>query len=137
MDYLVDRETAEAEFDRFIEEMDVDADPAYMDEDDRGSFNKARSKIIRAIMSGLVVINENGEAVVNPKNSKSTYTDSLTFHERTGASLMAADGKKRNQDVARTYSMMAEMCKTHPSTFTKLVGSDIKVCESIFALLMD
>lgn len=133
----IDLETAQLEFERFIEAMDIDADTSMMDAEDLAAFNKQKGRLIRAISSGALVINDDGEAVYTPSNSKSRYKDPITFHERTGASLMAMDGKKKGHDVRRTYAVMADMCKVHENVFAGLVGVDIKVCEAIFALLMD
>ncbi len=128
-------EVAEAEFDRFTNEMDLDVDVDFMDEEDLTAFNKQKRRIITAIMDGSLVINENGEAVYTPR--KSEGIDALIFHERTGASVMSMDGKKKGHDVAKTYAVMADITKTHQSTFAKMKGIDIKVCEALFALLMD
>ena len=130
-------EAAEAEFDRFIDCMDLDIDAARMDTEDLTAFEKQKSKIVREIARGNLVINDNGEAVFTPSNKKSKYKEAITFHERTGASLMATDGKKKNQDAAKTYAMLADMCKVSPKVFAGLVGTDVKVCEALFALLMD
>ena len=130
-------DAAEAEFDRFVDCMDLDLDTAGMDAEDLTAFTKQRNRILRAISRGSLVINDNGEAVLTPQNPKSKHADPITFHERTGASLMAADGKKKNQDAAKTYAVMADMCKVHPSVFAGLVGTDVKVCEALFAVLMD
>lgn len=130
-------EVAEKDFDRFVDEMDLDLDTAEMDAEDLTAFNKQKNRILRAIVRGNLVINENGEAVFTPINKRSKHTDAITFHERTGASLMAMDGKKKNHDVAKTYAVMADMCKVHQSVFAGLVGSDVKTCEALFALLMD
>ncbi len=132
---IVDREVALAEFDRFVEAMDLDVDMADMDSEDLTTFNKQKKRLITVLCNGSLVINENGEAVFAP--SKSKIDGVLTFHERTGASLMAMDGVKKNHTVAMTYKVMADMTRTHPNTFAKLKGNDIKVCEAIFALLMD
>lgn len=131
------REVAEQEFERFADAMDLDIDTAELDAEDQAAFNKQRSRIVRAVQRGSLVFNENGEAVYTPSNPGSKHQDPITFHERTGASLMAMDGKKKNHDVAKTYAVMADMCKVHPSTFAGLKGSDVKVCEALFALLMD
>jgi len=132
---VVAPEMAEAEFDRFVDEMDLDVDTSVMDEEDRTSFDKQKRRIIKAMVNGSLIINENGEAVYAPQRSD---IDSLiTFHERTGASLMAMDNKKKNHDVAKTYAVMASMTKEHPGIFAKLKGTDIKVCEALYALLMD
>jgi len=133
----IDKETAAHEFDRFTEAMDLDLDTADMDAEDLTAFNKQKNRIVRAITRGELVINDNGEAVYTPTNPKSKHRDAITFHERTGASLMAMDGKKKNHDVAKTYAIMADMCQVHPSTFAGLMGTDVKVCEALFALLMD
>jgi len=137
MENKIDRETAESEFDRFVDEMDLDLDTSQMDAEDLASFNKHKSKIIRAVERGSLIINENGEAVYTPSNKRSKSQDPITFHERTGASLMAMDGKKRGHEVAKTYAVMADMCKVHPSVFAGLAGTDVKVCEALFVLLMD
>ncbi len=133
----VDPETAAADFDRFAEMMDLDLDMSGMDADDLTAFNKQKRRIVTAIERGSLVINEEGEAVYTPSNKKSAHTDAITFHERTGASLMAMDGKKKGHDVAKTYAMMGDMCKLPPKVFAGLVGTDVKTCEAIFAVLMD
>ena len=135
MENVIPQEMAEADFDRFVEMMDLDVDPVNMDDEDRTTFEKQKRRIIKAMMIGALMINENGEAVYTPHRSE--VKDPITFHERTGASLMAMDNKKKNQDVAKTYAVMGSMTKTHPGVFSKLKGSDIKTCEAIFALLMD
>lgn len=130
-------EVAEAEFQRFAEAMDLDVDTSRMDVEDLSAFNKQKSRILRAMESSALVVNEKGEAVYTPQRPESKHRDAITFHERTGASLMAMDGKKKGHDVAKTYAVMGDMCKVHPGVFAGLAGPDIKVCEALFALLMD
>lgn len=130
-------EVAECEFDRFAECMDLDLDTTGMDAEDLTQMNKLKSRIVKAICAGSLIINDDGEAVYTPQNKKSKHSEPITFHERSGASLMAMDGKKKGQDVAKTYAVMADMCKVHQSVFAGLVGIDVKVCEALFALLMD
>ena len=134
---VVGPEVAEAEFNRFADAMDLDVDENAMDVEDRASFSKHKRRLTRAIEQGILVINDDGEAVLTPGNKSSAYTDPITFHERTGAALMAMDGKKAGQDVRKMYAVMGELAKVHPSVFSRLAGSDIKICESLFVLLMD
>lgn len=134
---LVAADVAASEFDRFVGCMDLDLDTAAMDAEDLTAFNKQKSRVVRAIERGALVVNDDGEAVYTPYNKKSKHQEPITFHERTGASLMAMDGKKKNHDVAKTYAVLADMCKVHPNVFAGLVGADVKVCEALFALLMD
>lgn len=137
MNDKVAKEVAEQEFERFVECMDLDVDTSGMDAEDLTAFNKQKGRIIRAVQAGSLVFNEDGEAVYTPQHKRTTHKEPITFHERTGASLMAMDGKKKNHDVAKTYAVMADMCKVHPSAFAGMVGTDVKVCEALFALLMD
>jgi len=130
-------DVAEQEFQRFVDAMDLDLDTSTMDDEDLTAFNRQKSKILRAVRRGNLIFNENGEAVYTPVNPRTKYTDPITFHERSGASLMAMDGKKKGHDVARTYAVLADMCKVHPSVFAGMVGQDVKVCEALFSLLMD
>ena len=130
-------EVAEAEFDRFADKMDLDLDTSLMDAEDLGQFAKQKRRILRAMERGDLTVNEGGEAVYTPSNARSKHSDPITFHERTGASLMAMDGKKKGHDVAKTYAVMSDMCRVHPNVFAGLAGNDAKVCEALFALLMD
>ncbi len=137
MTNVIAKEVAEAEFDRFVECMDLDLDTAGMDAEDLTQFNKQKNRILRAIEKGALIVNDDGEAVYTPQNPKSKHREAITFHERTGASLMAMDGKKKGHDVAKTYAVMSDMCKVHPNVFAGLMGSDGKICEALFSFLMD
>jgi len=134
---VVVQEVAEAEFDRFTELMDLDVDQSSMDTEDVEQFLKIKRRLLRAIRKGALVVNEDGEAVYAPQRSASKYRDPLTFHERTGADLMAMDSRKKGHDMSKTYAIMAGMCRVHPKVFAGLAGIDGKVCEAIFTLLMD
>lgn len=136
-DFKVNPETAAQEFDQWVEVMDLDLDVSEMDAEDLTAFNKQKRKILQAVQRGSLTFNDDGEAVYTPSNAKSKRQDAITFYERTGASMMAMDGKKKGHDIGKTYAVMGDMCKVHPSTFAGLVGIDGKVCEAIFSLLMD
>lgn len=133
----VDENTALAEFDRFEEAMDLDFNIQDMTEDDLSTFNRKKRRIIRAVMRGFMVFNDDGEAIYTPNNKSSKYKEPITFHQRSGKSTMAMDSIKKGQDMHKTYAVMGEMCKVPPNVFAGLVGTDIKVCEDIFVLLMD
>lgn len=136
-EFKVAPEQAELEFLEWAENMDLDLDEAEMDEDDKAMFRKQKRKIVTAIQRGSLTFNDSGEAVYTPSNPGSKTQDGITFHERTGASIMSMDGKKRGHDISKTFAVMGSMCKVHPSVFSGLVGVDGKTCEALFALLMD
>ena len=136
-EYKLSKDIALDEFDRWLEAMDIDDDPEGMTDDDIRAFENQKRKLVEAIRRGALVINEDGLAVYTPQNEKSKNQDPLTFNERTGASVMAMDRHKKNHDVAKTYAIMAGMCGVHQKVFAGMVGIDAKICEAIFALLMD
>lgn len=133
----VGEETAEQFFNTWCEEMDVENDENYFDAEDLKAFTKQKRKLTKAIVSGALTFNDEGEAVYTPQNRKSKNHDPITFHERTGASIMAMDGKKAGHDARKMYAIMADMCRVPPNVFAGLVGTDGKLCEAICVLLMD
>lgn len=130
----MDKASAEAEFDRFLEAMDIIADTSEMDEEDLTGFRKQKNRVVKALQGGHLVINDDGEALYTPWR---TSVGQLHFHERTGASIMAMDGKKKGHDVKKMYAVMGDLCKVETKLFAGLKGPDIKTCEALFALLMD
>lgn len=127
-------EVAEKDFDRFVELMDLDLDTSDMDEDDRKGFDKQRKSLIDAIMSGSLVVNDNGEPVYTPQRSKNT--DPITFSEPTGAALMAMDRKKKSEDVGKLYASMGNIAGIHQNIFSQMKMSDLKICMAITTLFL-
>lgn len=131
---VIAREVAEAEFDRFVEVMDIEANTTGMDEEDKKGFLEQKDRIVKAVMSGALIVNDAGEPVYTPARTKDA--DSLTFHEPTGASLMAMDRKKKTEDVGKMYATMGDMTKTHANTFSKMKMPDLKICMAITTLFL-
>lgn len=134
MNDKVAKEVAEQEFSRFVECMDLDVDPADMDEDDRKGFNQQKDRVIAAIQSGALVISDKGEPTFTPQRSNDA--DAITFYEPTGASLMAMDRKKKTEDIGKLYAAMGDMTKTHANVFSKMKMADLKVCMAITTLFL-
>lgn len=127
-------EVALAEFERWAEGMGLMFDEGDMNDEEQTSFKSHKTRIVGAIEFGDLVINDNDEAVYTPWRKGSSYTDPITFHEKTGATLHASDrGKKEAQ---KSLLMMADLCRVPTSTFNKLVGPDLKTCEALYILLM-
>ena len=134
MKSLVAKEVAEQDFNRFADSMDLDIDPVGMDAEDKKGFEQQKDRIIAAIQSGSLVINDSGEPVFTPQRTKGA--DAITFYEPTGASLMAMDRKKKTEDIGKLYASMGEMTRTHASTFSKMKMPDLKVCMAITTLFL-
>lgn len=131
------QELAEHEFERFVESMDLLINLEKMDAEDRTAFDKAKDRLVREIVRGFLVVNEKGEMIYTPHHPDTKHDKPIHFYERKGSAVMGMDSKKKGHDVAKTYAVMGAMCRVHQSVFADLVGTDGKVCEAIFALLMD
>lgn len=134
VDDVIDRATAEAEFNRFVDLMDLDMTDAGTDPEEKADKEGARDKIVTSIMRGALVINDDGEPVFTPVRSGDVVP--ITFHEPTGASLMAMDRVKKNADIKKTYSVLAEITKQNPQLFSALKMGDLKVCLAVLTLFL-
>ena len=129
----IDLETATAEFQRFVDAMDLDVDESTMDEEDKKGFEQQRDKVINAIRAGSLVVSDEGEPIFTPQR---TEGKAITFHEPTGASLMAMDRKKKTEDVGKMYAAMGDITRTHASTFSKMKIADLKICMAVATLFL-
>ena len=134
-DYKVDQETAELEFERFLEAMDIDADTKAMSEEDRAGFEGQKQTIVMAIRKGRLHVNENGEPVFTP-STVDIDGGTLTFYEPSGASYMAMDTKKKGQDVGKMFAMMSDMTKQPAKVFANMKQRDLKVCQAVAVLFL-
>ena len=132
----VAQDVAEAEFDKFADAMDLDVSPDGMNEESLESFQGLKRQVIRAIMKGSLIFNDDGEAIYTPRHRNSKFQEPITFHERSGAHLTEMDKAKKRGAVAQTYAVMGAMTGQSASVFAGLVGPDIKTCEALYALLM-
>jgi hypothetical protein len=128
-------EMAEQEFYRFGEMMDLDFDTSYMDEDDKKGFEQAKRRIVKAIMAGAMIIDENGQPVYTPQRAGDEI-NSITFYEPTGATYMAMDKKKKTEDMGKMMALMADYTKTSSGLFAKMKNSDFKVCLAVTSLFL-
>lgn len=124
---------AEEEFGKFIEAMELDVDPDGMDDEDKASFVSAKRVILKCIESNHLVVNEDGEPVYTPRKGDKSP---ITFHEPTGASYMAMDQKKKNHDMTKLYSVLADMTEEPIQRFAKMKARDTKVCQAIIGLFL-
>lgn len=128
-------EMAEQEFNRFGEAMDLDFDVSVMDEDDAKGFEQAKRRIVKAITSGAMVINEDGSPVYTPQRVQGDVNP-ITFYEPTGATYMAMDRKKKTEDMGKMMALMADYTQTSSGLFSKMKNADFKVCLAVTTLFL-
>jgi len=127
-------EVAEVEFKRFVESMALDCNESSMNEEESSDFNDQKQKLLKAIIKGSLVVNENGEPIYTPQRTADAKP--ITFYEPTGASLMAMDRKKKSEDVAKLFATMGDITKTNAKTFANMKNADLKICMAITTLFL-
>jgi hypothetical protein len=128
-------EFAEAEFERFAESMDLDVDPKGMDDDDRKSLDAGKRALVRALVDGNLVVNEQGEAIVVLR-SEVDGIKQVKFPEPKGAAFLARDQKKTGHDVAKQFATMAEITGVPQQVFAKMLNRDVKLCLAVTLLFL-
>ena len=125
-------DVALAEFNRFMDAMDLDRDLDAMDDaEDIKGFKLLRGRMLHALQQGALVINDDGEPVYSLANG----TD-LTFHEPKGDALLAMDKKGKNHDIGKLNAVMGVTTRQHPGFFTKLPNREYRVCSAIMSLFL-
>ncbi len=130
----VSAEVAEAEFQRFIDAMDLKLDPDAMSKSDKTDFTALKQTIVDAIQTGHVAINDDGEPVLHPKTGDSK--DPITFHEPNGGVFSSMDQVKDGHKVAKLRQLMAGMTREPAKRFTNMKQRDLKVCDALLLLFL-
>lgn len=129
-DYKVDIDSANAEFERFAEEFEIETDVACMTEEERDTFASLKNTVIRAVRMGRLVFNDEGE----PEYTLSKPVGDTTvikFREARGSDKMQIDKAKKNENMKRFYLLMASVTNTPVNTFGQMRQRDAKVCEAL------
>jgi hypothetical protein len=125
-------EVLEAEFNRFVEAMDLDVDPKGLDDDDKAALASAKRTVMRDLERGKLVIDADGQPVFTPSDGKGE----ITFREPNGGAIMAVDQKKQSHGVARQYALIAGLTGENQERFAKMPSRDLKLCNALVVLFL-
>ncbi len=128
------KEAAETELNRFVKAMDLDVDPSTMDEKEKQGFDECKRRVLAALCSGSLVVDEKGQPIYTPIADANKTP--LTFYEPDGACWMAIDQAKAGHDMTKNMLFLVAMTKTEKSRFAKMPNRDLKVCLAIASLAM-
>jgi hypothetical protein len=133
MEQRLSEEVIEAEFERFLDAMDISSERDGLKGDDLENFNGMKATILKAMRNGRLVIDDKGQPVYTPKVG---ITDPITFHEPSGASYMARDQGKEREQVKKMFHVMADMTEQPPSRFGNMKNRDLRVCMAVTTLFL-
>lgn len=126
----VAREVAEADFERFCEMLAAFSDAAELkDEEDKKSFLENKNRFVAAVMSGSLVVADDGSATYTPSNGSSD----LTFREPNAGQLLAVDRHKQGHGIAKQIALIASLSGKTEAEIGKLPMRDIRVLNAVTA----
>ncbi|HEY8946456.1 MAG TPA: hypothetical protein VIM73_19530 [Polyangiaceae bacterium] len=132
----VAKDVAEAELNRYLEAMDLDARISLercTDADDRKSLEDLRWTLVRAIQEGHLVINEDGTAELHPKVGN---TEPVKFPEPDARALIAMDQAKADHSVEKNLHMLGKWTGLNPERFKAMKFRDFRVCAALARLFL-
>jgi hypothetical protein len=154
---VVAAEVAEQEFTRFLQAMDLEEaileklaaagpkeapkdsepDPFAKGEAEDGDDGDEpllawREKVIKAMMRGSLVIDDQGRPVFTPSAG---IREPITFNEPTGKTLMAMSQAK-NRGMAGVILGLADMTGRAPTTFSNMRNRDLSVVLAVFNIFL-
>ncbi|HKY40787.1 MAG TPA: hypothetical protein VJN18_32855 [Polyangiaceae bacterium] len=125
------KEVAEKEFEKLCVSRRIETDITTFNEREKAIFNARKADMLRLMMAGTLVLNEQGDPVYTPslKDAKP-----LTFHRVTGAVLMEADNITGS--VERLLVLATALTKSVPGELAKLEAPEFRAIDDITAFLV-
>jgi len=108
-------------------------DPVSLDDDDKKALAAQKNLILHAIMDGRLVLDGECQFVYTPVTG---VREPLTFHEPTGASLMASDNVAAGKSVTKQFRALADITRSTVQRFATMKNRDLEVCNAIIALFL-
>lgn len=131
----VAEDQAIAEFEKFLEAMDLDFNVEKMDENDRNDFQKSKDTIVRELIRGRIVFDDKHQPIFTPV-SLGPDCEPIIFHEPEGSHFMEMDRKKQGHDVGKMHAIMAGITKRPAKIFAQMKYRDYRVCQNIVTLFL-
>ena len=130
----VDQETAELEFIRCMEAMDMDPAPKHRDQEDLASFEDSKFEFINAIKGGSLTVDGMGDLHYTPKSSR--MKDPIHFGEPDGEVLLAMDRVKGSHSFAKNIAVLSKWSGRPEIEFKAMKQRDHRVLNSILGLFL-
>ena len=128
-------EVAQDEFDRFAVAWDLDTDIDTMTEEDADGFNQNKRKIVRQIMNGRAVINDDGDidyTLFRPVGQ----LESVLLKRPGGRAYLAMDRAKEGRSVTKFNNMIGEAIGQVPTVISRMDGIDVKFLQAVYTLFL-
>ena len=135
--YLIDKETANTEFDNWLESWELDNEINEMNEEDKNGFEKQKWIITKAIRKKRLHFDTDDTMNYTFSHfSEQQAGKEIKIKRGKGRSIMAMDGYKEGQNVKKTYAIIAEMSGKTVGFFAGLDYKDIEVLQAIVTIFL-
>ena len=135
--FVIDRKTAEAEFERYCNANDLDCDMDNMNDDEKKDFEPMRKRFVKACMQGRVKVDGTDLIYTISDFTQPPFRGrEVTIKRCDGKSYMGMDNYKDMQSVRRLHAILAEMTGQEIGFFAKLDSKDWKFFKDIATLFL-
>lgn len=131
----ISKESAEKEFEKFIDFYDVDLE--VLDDDQREMFKSAQKKTIGAIMKGRVEFITDGDGrVVIHQHLRKEGSSVVKYGVLIGTAKNSIKSGKNKSDYGRLYALMGSLSGIAEYQISKFEGSDLTTMEALATLFL-
>jgi hypothetical protein len=134
MSEILAADAAEAEFNRFIQEWDIDANVGAMSSDDKSTFESQKSRVIKELCRGRAVLDEEACFIYKLAYPKGSLTE-LTF-DISRANKAVMDGFKDREAMKKTAAYIGSLAGMPVNTILNLDARDQKFGEALITLFL-
>lgn len=121
----VTKEIAENEFLQWCEENDLETDEAGMSEDQKTVFTAVKSKFIKLIQKGrLVVDGSTFELTLSKFAPEGIAGTTVSVSHPTGSMWIGMDGRKQNEQMHKTQQAMSALTGKDTGWLSKIDAKD-------------
>jgi len=124
---------AKKECQRFLDEWEIEINMNAMNEDTQEDFESFKIRLANALERGRLSIDEDGDPHMHLRNPVGTLTD-IHFHLPDAPVFRAFDEYKEGKNIAKSFKVIAAMCKISDGEINRFDGRDIKICQNVFQL---
>lgn len=94
------------------------------------------NRLIRAISTGNIEIQDNGAKVVQHLKKPIGELSTITYGELSATNKMAMDGLAANKNNAKVLALMGSLAGVPGSALMNIKGVDLSIMERLFTLFM-
>lgn len=132
LDYQVDKETAEFDFQRWADNHNIDTDWDDLHPEDVAALLSSKRVLVRAIQQGKFKVSDEGYGVFTAEDGKE-----FPIRSAGGKTYAAADTKKDGQNFGKAAAMFGKISGTNSRALETMADeADVKIGVALVALFL-